>query len=98
MGCGCYIQHVSSYKNPKTSFQKAVKKYGPKNFRRKIIEVFDNLEDALKLEAQLVNIDFLKRNDVYNEILGGNSGDTTVSVKCYQYDLNGNFIAEYRSQ
>ena len=98
LGCGCYIQHVSSYKNPKTSFQKAVKKYGPKNFRRKIIEVFDNLEDALKLEAQLVNIDFLKRNDVYNEILGGNSGDTTVSVKCYQYDLNGNFIAEYRSK
>ena len=37
LGCGCYIQHVSSYKNPKTSFQKAVKKYGPKNFRIKII-------------------------------------------------------------
>ena len=35
LGCGCYIQHVSSYKNPKTSFQKAVKKIRAKKLQKK---------------------------------------------------------------
>ena len=98
LGCGCYDNQPSSYNKPKTHFQYAVKKYGPRNFKRIIIKVFDNLEDALALESELVNSEFLKRKDVYNEVLGGNIGDTTTAIKCYQYDLNGNFIAEYDSQ
>ena len=49
------------------------------------------------LESEIVTKEFLARDDVYNEVLGGNSGDTTVSITCYQYDLEGNFIAEYDS-
>ncbi len=98
LGCGCYDNKPSSYNKPKTAFQHAIQKYGPKNFKRVIIKVFDTLEDALALEADIVNKEFLSRKDVYNEILGGNVGDSTMSIKCYQYDLEGNFIAEYDSQ
>lgn len=98
IGCGVYVSCPSSYNNPKTAFQCAVKKYGPENFKRTIIKVFDNLDDALMLEAEIVNKEFINREDVYNEILGGNVGDSTISITCYQYDLEGNFIAQYDSQ
>ena len=32
IGCGVYINKPSSYAKPKTPFQYAVKKYGPKQF------------------------------------------------------------------
>ena len=98
LGCGVYDNKPSTYNKPKTAFQYAVQKYGPSNFKRVTIKVYDNVEDALALEAELVTKEFLQRKDVYNEVLGGNVGDTTVAIKCDQYDLNGNFIAEYNSQ
>jgi hypothetical protein len=99
IGCGVYVSQPSSYANPKTHFQYAVKKYGPKNFKRIIIKIFDNDEDAYDLEAQLVNKEYLSRKDVYNEVIGGRGGDLVLNAKpCYQYDLQGNFIKEYESQ
>lgn len=98
LGCGCYDNKPSSYNKPKTAFQYAVQKYGPSNFKRITIKAYDTLEEALALEAELVNREFLNRKDVYNEILGGNVGDSTTSIACYQYDLKGNFIASYDSQ
>lgn len=99
LGCGVYENKHSSYDNPKTPFQFAVKKYGTSNFKRITIKEFDNAEDAFDLEAELVNKEFLKRKDVYNAVLGGQSGFAGYnSIKCYQYDLKGNFIAEYDSQ
>ena len=99
IGCGVYTNKPSTYAHPKTHFQNAVKKYGPKNFKRITIKEFDNAEDAFALEEDLVNEEFLKRKDVYNSCLGGQSGlEGYNSIKCYQYDLEGNFIAEYESQ
>ena len=99
IGCGVYINKPSTYAHPKTHFQNAVKKYGPKNFKRITIKEFDNAEDAFALEEDLVNEEFLKRKDVYNSCLGGQSGlEGYNSIKCFQYDLEGNFIAEYESQ
>lgn len=98
LGCGVYSNKPSTYNKPKTNFQYAVQKYGPSNFKRIIIKIFDNREDALCLESEIVDENFLSRKDVYNEVLGGNCEDTTTSVACYQYDLNGNFVAAYKSQ
>ena len=98
LGCGCYANKPSSYNKPKTAFQYAVQKYGPDNFKRVVIKSYDTLGEALALEAELVDKTFLARKDVYNEVLGGSIGDSTTSVKCYQYDLEGNFVAEYDSQ
>lgn len=99
LGNGVYHDKPSTYNHPKTKFQYAVKKYGPKNFKRITIKEFDNEEDAYFMESELVNEEFLKRPDVYNMVLGGRGGDIVGNAKkCYQYSLDGNFIKEYSSQ
>ena len=99
IGNGVYNTQPSTYMHPKTKFQAAVKKYGPKNFKRVTIKEFDNDDDAYFLESELVDKEFLKRPDVYNMVLGGKGGDIAENARtCYQYDLNGNFIKEYSSQ
>lgn len=97
IGCGVLCTQPYTYMHPKTKFQYAVKKYGPKNFRRKVLAVFDTLEEASNLERELVNETYLQRDDVYNMILGGVDDNFYKIVKCYQYDLEGNFIKEYES-
>ena len=82
--------------HPKTHFQYAVKKYGVKNFIRTTIKVFDKEEDAYKLEAEIVNEEFIKRDDTYNIILGGRDVSQFM-VKVYMYDLDGNFEMEFES-
>lgn len=96
LGNGVYIYRPSSYMHPRTHFQYAVKKYGVENFTRTVIKVFDNEDDAYKLEAEIVNKEFIKRDDTYNIILGGR--DTSqFMVKVYMYDLCGNFEMEFES-
>ncbi len=59
----------------------AVKKYGPKNFSRTVLSIFENEEEAYNEEARLVDTEFLKRNDVYNMILGGKIPPETHPIK-----------------
>lgn len=99
IGCGVYINQPSTYKLSKTLFQRAVNKYGPSKFTRKVIAIFQEEEDAYSLEEDIVNEEFLKRTDVYNTCLGGLGGDRGINSKpCYQYDLEGNFIREFKSR
>ena len=99
IGCGVYINQPSTYNHPKTAFQYAVQKYGPNNFKRVTIKEFDNEEDAYLFESEIVNEQFLSRTDVYNQVIGGNGGDlANNSIPCYQYDLDGNYLASYDSQ
>lgn len=82
--------------NPKHPFQYAVKKYGIKNFVRTTLKIFDTQEEALALEAELVNEDFLARDDTYNLALGGNMpscGNWKKTI--YMYDVDGNFEMEF---
>lgn len=99
IGCGVYVSKPSTYNHPKTAFQYAVQKYGPKNFQRVTIKEFENSEDAYNLEHDIVTLEFLKRSDVYNQAIGGLGGDVpNNSIPCHQYDLKGNYIASYASQ
>ena len=42
------------------------------------------------------NKEFISRNDVYNQVIGGNGGDlANNSIQCYQYDLDGKMTEEY---
>lgn len=65
-----------------TLIKKAIKKHGVENFKKEILFTFNNRDKMLEMEAKLVNKDFIKREDVYNIILGGgfNTSDT-VTVK-----------------
>lgn len=99
LGCGIYISQPSTYEYSKTIFQRAVKKYGTDKFIRKTIKEFDNEEDAYALEEQIVDEEFLKRSDVYNMVIGGSGGDRGVNSKpCYQYDMDGKYIAEFSNR
>ena len=98
IGCGVFINNSATYKHPKTHFQYAVKKYGPKAFIRTILKVFNNEIDALDLERWLVDELFVKRPDTYNMILGGGRLNPSNTENTYVYDKNGNFVKEFNSR
>lgn len=49
----------------------AQKKYGMDSFEKTILFVFDNKEDMIAKEKELVNLDYILSEDTYNSILGG---------------------------
>jgi group I intron endonuclease len=52
----------------------AIEKYGIENFRKDILEFFGSYEEALNREKEIVNEEFLLREDVYNLRRGGYGG------------------------
>ena len=97
LGNGVMENDNRSYERCKTPFHFAVKKYGIKSFKRVTLQTFDNREDALELEKRIVNEKFILRKDTYNIALGGGNPPRWNIIKCYQYDLNGNYINEFDS-
>lgn len=96
IGNGCYVNDNSKWQNPKTSFQLALKQFGIKNFKREVLSVYDTEDEAYTSEEMIVNENFLARDDVYNMVLGGKHS-LYKTIKCYQYDLEGNLIREFDS-
>lgn len=96
IGCGAYINKPSSYVNSKYCLHKALLKYGVDNFVRTTIKIFDNKEDAFKLESEIVNEEFVKNENTYNMTLGGYIPPIT-SKTIYQFDLLGNPIKTWDS-
>lgn len=96
LGNGLKIQDQSKLRHPKEPFHYAVKKYGIKNFERRTLKVFNTYEEALQLEAEIVNEEFIKRKDTYNVTLGGGM-PPTYCKHVYQFDLQGNLINDYES-
>ena len=95
-GNGINIKDQSKLKHPKEPFHYALKKYGFKNFRRNTIKVFDTLEEALELEKQIVDQDFINRKDTYNITLGGGM-PLIKQVIVYQFSLDGTLLNSYES-
>lgn len=80
-----------NYMGSGSAIKRAIKQFGKENFEKKILYVFDNKEEALLKEYEIVNHEFLKRFDVYNLTLGGGKvgkiySEGFVNVK----DKNGN--------
>lgn len=98
LGMGIYINQPSTYNTGKTKLQRAVMKYGTKNFKRETLAIYDTAEDAYTLEEELVTTSFLEREDVYNMIPGGSSkGYEYKKIKVYQYDINGKYQNTFNS-
>lgn len=53
---------------------RAIKKYGISNFDKTILFECSSEEEMNKIEAEIVNEDFIARDDVYNIKLGGDGG------------------------
>jgi hypothetical protein len=51
--------------------KQALKLYGRENFKKEILFCFDNLVDAYAKEKELVNQEFVLREDTYNVTVGG---------------------------
>ena len=52
-------------------FKQALNKYGREAFKRTILMVFDNREEAREVEALMVGKEFIKRPNTYNIAEGG---------------------------
>ena len=54
--------------------KRAISRYGVENFKKEILFVFDNEKEMNKKEAEIVNEEFVLREDTYNICSGGNGG------------------------
>jgi group I intron endonuclease len=67
--------------------KRAIEKYGIDNFTKEILEYFENSQEMHDREKELVNDEFLLREDTYNVRRGGNGG--------FDY-INSNYDVEVR--
>lgn len=54
--------------------QQAVEKYGAENFKKEILKFFESAEQMYDKEKEIVNEQFLSRDDTYNLRIGGSGG------------------------
>lgn len=95
LGCGVYANKPSSYKNPKTAFQFAVNKFGPKEFERKTLFIYDTAKEAYKKEEEIVDIDFIKQDNNYNMVVGGRGGDENEARVVFQFNKSGELVGTW---
>ena len=98
---GCGVTRKDKKEKIK-GFPKAVAKYGYKNFKRVTLYEYPDTEEGMKLayqkEAEIVNMDFVKRHDTYNLALGGKfTVYTSLKKSIAQYTLEGKFIRTWES-
>jgi uncharacterized ubiquitin-like protein YukD len=70
--------------------KRAIRYHGKEFFERRVLHIFDNREDMINKEIELVNEEFVNRDDTYNLITGGEYINTvnTIVVK----DREGNTL------
>lgn len=56
------------------AIKQAIKKYGKENFKKEVLEFFEDEIKMYQREKEVINEDFLKRKDVYNLTNGGTGG------------------------
>ncbi|CAL9993273.1 homing endonuclease [Vibrio phage D480] len=61
---------------------RAIKKYGKENFTKDILFVSLDEKDAYKAEHEIVNEDFVLREDTYNLKVGGLGGSSGIESPC----------------
>lgn len=93
LGNDVYYTQPSSYMKPRTAFQAAVKKYGPKNFSRSVLYIYGTKKEALLKEKELVTPEFVLLETNYNMVEGGGEYNSDLPVN--QFDLKGNLVKKW---
>lgn len=75
--------------------KKDIKEFGKKNFKKEILFIFDNKEEMMIKEAELVNKEFVLREDTYNKFVGGVNSFNTIGMLTVR-DKNGNTFLAYK--
>lgn len=78
---GCHITDDidDDYLGSGKYFKYAINKYGIENFKKEILLECSSKEEMFKKESEIVNEEFVSRNDNYNLKLGGFGGFTKES-------------------
>jgi hypothetical protein len=63
-----------SYYGSGIAISKSIIKHGKENFKKEVLFTFDTEEEMNKKEIELVNEDFVARDDTYNMGVGGQGG------------------------
>lgn len=63
-----------SYMGSGINIRRAINKYGIENFEKEILFIFETEVEMNAKEAEIVNEDFVNREDVYNICYGGHGG------------------------
>ena len=63
----------------------AVKKYGRDKFLREVLFVFNSRSEARKMEAQIVDDEFISRKDTYNLTVGGMGVENQYGSRNHRY-------------
>ncbi len=79
-----------------SAIKKDIKKLGRQNFRKEILHVFDNKEDMMNKEREIVTKEFCHREDTYNYYRGGANNFSTIDMTCVK-DKEGNSIIVYKN-
>jgi hypothetical protein len=70
-----------SYLGSGIGIKRAVRKYGKENFKKEILFVFDNEQDMINKEIEIVNESIVKDSNSYNDNLGGKGGWYSVNKR-----------------
>jgi group I intron endonuclease len=63
-----------NYLGSGTLLKQAIKKYGKENFIKEILYIFDNADEMVQMERDLVNEEFVNQRNTYNMEIGGSGG------------------------
>lgn len=72
---------------------KALSKYGKENFSKEYLFIFDSEDEMNAKEREIVNEDFITREDTYNLVLGGHGGGREPGYKPSKETMNKIAIA-----
>ncbi len=71
IGCHRTYKINDNYMGSSKHLKNDIKKHGKENFSKDILFIYDNIDDMLNKEKELVDKNFCYRNDTYNKIIGG---------------------------
>lgn len=83
------------YMGSSKHLKKDLKELGRQNFIKEILHVFNNKEDMIKMEAEIVTKNFCHRIDTYNRMVGGINDGLTIDMVSV-VDKDGNNLRVYR--